>query len=204
MLIIGVTGGLGTGKSTVAAEFRKKGCITVDADLLAKKARKKDTVTYRKIIKEFGAEILRSDKNIDKKKLAQKAFDNKNRIGKLCKIIHPYVCSEIRERIKKLNKRNFRKPVVIDAPLLIEAGLKKEVDVLIVVRSTINNQIARSVKRLGITDNQARRRIKAQMPLSKKEKMADFIINNNQTKAQLRSQVNKLWKKLKEKTGGRW
>ena len=203
MLIIGITGGLGTGKSTVAAELRKKGCVIIDADSLAKKARKKGTTTYEKILREFGPDVLRPDKSIDRKKLAQKAFSSKSRIGKLCSIIHPYVCFEIRRKIKKLKMKNFKKPVVIDAPLLIEAGLEKDLDILVVVRSSISSQVARSAKRLGITRDRARRRIKAQMPLSKKEKKADFIINNNKTKAQLRSQVKKLWNKLKEETGGK-
>jgi dephospho-CoA kinase len=197
VLIIGITGGLGTGKTTVAGELKKKGCAVLEADLLAKEARKKGTTTYERIVKEFGVEILGPGKNIDRKKLADKAFRNRAGINKLCGIIHPYVCYRIRKTIKDLKKRNFKKPVIIDAPLLIEAGLEKEIDVLIVVRSYVKNQIARSTKGLGITAEHARRRIKAQMPLSKKGKMADFIIDNNGTKAQLNKKVDRLWKELR-------
>ncbi len=202
MLIIGITGGLGTGKSTVAALLRKKGCAVIDADSLAKEAAKRRTDTYKKIIKEFGRDILKPNNQIDRKKLAEAVFGSRKRLKKLCSIIHPFVLSRIRLQIRKLKQRGFNKAVIIDAPLLIEAGLRKDVDLLLVVSSKMENQVARSIGRLKINRTQAVKRIKAQMPLSKKESMADFIIDNNGTKAQVKVKVQKIWNTIKSEVKG--
>jgi len=193
--IIGITGTIGSGKSTIAKMFRAKGAALLDADVLAHGCLKKTTQTYRKIKKAFGVAALNADKTINKKKLAEIVFDNKKSLRKLCGIIHPAVIKSIKEKIEKLPK----KVVVIDAPLLIEAGMVKDVDVLVVVTASPEVCVKRAVKKLKISQREARERMKAQMPIKEKVKYADCVINNDGDLNIAKKKVEKIWKDL---TGG--
>ena len=193
MITIGVTGSLGTGKSFVASVFRSLGAKVLDADSMAHESLKKGTPTYRKIVKTFGRAILKSSGDIDRKRLAERVFVNRSALVKLNSIIHP----DVIRRIKYITgKAPIDKAVVIDAPLLVEAGLAGMVDILIVVKASRKNQYCRSQKKLGIGKEECERRLKNQMALSKKVKMADFVIRNDGTKGQTRKQVRQIWGKL--------
>jgi dephospho-CoA kinase len=193
MIVIGVTGNIGTGKSFVASVFRSLGAKVLDADAMAHECLKKGTVTYKRIVKTFGADILDGKGNIVRKSLAGKVFGNKKEVKELNGIIHPDVIRRIRHNIKKARKDEA---VVIDAPLLIEAHLTGLVDKLIVVKASRKNQYCRCARSLGIGKGECERRLKNQMPMSRKLKMADFVIRNNGPKSLTREQVNRIWGKL--------
>jgi dephospho-CoA kinase len=193
MIVIGVTGGMGTGKSFVASELGSLGARVIDADKLAHECLKKSAFTYKKIIREFGKGILDSRGNIDRKKLAAVVFEDKEELEKLNSMIHPEVIRRIKGIISSTRRH---KAVVIDAPLLVEARLSGLVDKLIVVTASRKNQYCRSARRLGIGKEECERRLRNQMPLSRKMKIADFVIRNNGTREMARKQLRRVWAKL--------
>jgi dephospho-CoA kinase len=197
-MIIGVTGGLGTGKSTFARGLAHylKGHL-IDADELAHLALSARRPCYSKIISFFGKDILNDKGLIDRAKLGKKAFSNMLYLRKLNKIIHPYVIKNIRDRIKVIYNKNKSAFIIIDAPLLIETGLHKECGLVIVVISSLSLQVERSsiYKKIRLED--ALSRIRMQMPLSKKARFADYVINNNGSLQELRKGCKDLAEKIK-------
>lgn len=182
-VIIGVTGSFGTGKTTVSKIFVKQGAELIDADKLCHDFLNRG-ILKNKILKIFGT--------TNRKKIAQLVFGNHSLLKKLENILHPCVIKKIKETAKKSKK----KIIIIDAPLLIESGLNKFVNKIIVVRINRDNQIKRIQKKLNLTKNQIIKRIKVQMPLSEKIKLADYVINNNGPISNTKKQVQKIFKKI--------
>jgi dephospho-CoA kinase len=191
-MVIGVTGSLGSGKTTVARMFALLGARVIDADRIAHRLLRPGSGVYRSIIKNFGPGILAEDKTIERRRLARLVFDNPRLLRKLNRIVHPAVTVSIRKKIAGSKKTIF----VLDAPLLIEAGLKKEVDVLIVVKSARKKQIERLLKKRICNKAQILKRIRSQMALSKKMRLADFIIDNDGSKTKTRMQVKRIYRAL--------
>ncbi|OGX19728.1 MAG: dephospho-CoA kinase, partial [Omnitrophica WOR_2 bacterium RBG_13_44_8b] len=169
-LILGITGSFGSGKTEVAGIFQSFGAKALDADKLAHGCLIPGTRTYKRIVSIFGKGILKRNKTIDRKKLAALVFDDKNLLVKLNSIIHPEVIRVIKQRIRN-SKSGL---IVLDAPLLIESGLDKIVDRLIVVRITKPKQIQRIKQRDSLSLRAILKRIGYQMPLREKAKLADF------------------------------
>ena len=192
MFVIGLTGSLATGKSTVAAFFKKNGAKIISADRIAHQLIAPNGECFDPIIKHFGRGILRQGK-IDRRRLGKAVFNDRRRLKKLEAIIHPAVRKRIRQELDGYQRTN--KKIVLDVPLLFEAGWQRLVDVTVVVAATKETQLKR-VSRSGMSTAEAALRIKAQMPLRKKIRMADFIIDNNGTKKQTEKQVNALCQKL--------
>ncbi|MBN1621674.1 MAG: dephospho-CoA kinase [Endomicrobiales bacterium] len=192
--LIGLTGGLSSGKTTVAKEFRKLGAKIIDADKIAHSILKPNTATWKKIVKNFGKDILLSNKTINRSKLAAIIFKNKEKRVKLERITHGVIVKEINKRIVSLSKSYNKKVVIVDAPLLYEAGLTKFMFKNIVVWVPKNIQIKRFKKRNKIfTKSEIISRINAQIPLSKKKKLADFTINNSYHLARVRKRIKNIW-----------
>lgn len=196
MLIIGVTGGFGTGKTTVAKIFKELGAIVLDADIIAHKLIEPKKTAWRKIKGYFGSEILNKDETINRKALAEAVFSDKKRLKKLCNIIHPLVYKEIERTLNKIRRTKPDCVVVLDIPLLLETGAKSKVDKLVVVKANRDAQIKRASKNLGLTRKQILQRIEAQMPLREKIKAADFVIDNSGTLNSTRRQAIGIWKNL--------
>jgi len=191
-IVIGVTGSFGSGKSTVSAILRSYGAYLIDADKIARDVTKQGAGVYKKIVKAFGREILKENKAIDRRKLAGIVFDNNALLEKLNSLLHP----EAIRRIKKEIKSARNKIVVLDAPLLVEAGLKKLVNKLIVVRIAKNIQIKRIQKKTSLNKEEILKIIKAQISLSDKVRLADFIIDNNGTIKNTKEQVGQIRRRL--------
>lgn len=193
-IILGLTGSFGSGKTIVAKIFSSSGAQVIDADAIAHRAISPGTKIYQRIIKAFGEDILKRNRTIDRIKLADKVFNNKNLLHKLNKIVHPQVIRLIKNRIKSLSG----KIIVLDAPLLIEAGLQRMVDKLIVVKISRKVQIRRIKDKFGLERLEILKRIKAQIPLSDKVRIADFVIDNTGTLRETKRQVGQirrlLWK----------
>jgi dephospho-CoA kinase len=188
-IILGVTGSLGSGKSTVARMFEACGGEVIDADKIGHSYLDPGTGIYRKIIKVFGNSILNPDRSIDRHKLSGLAFRDRKNLNKLNRILHPRIIREIKSRIK-YSKSSV---LILDAPLLIEFGLQALVDKLIVVKINRVNQLKRlSERKVPLSNKQALRRIKFQMPLKDKIRLADFVIDNNGTLSQTRKQVGQI------------
>jgi len=191
-MIIGVTGSFGSGKSTVARMFKSLGTKVIDADRIARGLIKPKTKIYKKIIDSFGRDILKDDNVIDRHKLADIVFNNKERLNRLNGIIHPEVIRVIKNQIKT----GARRMIVLDAPLLIEAGLAGLVDKIIVVKLDRKEQIRRLLNNSSLSKPEILRRINAQMSLRHKIRLADFVIDNGGTVKETKKQVIKIWDKL--------
>jgi dephospho-CoA kinase len=185
--IIGILGGIGSGKSIVAAEFAKLGCKVIDADKIAHKLLDEQTVK-EKIIASFGRAILDSDDKIDREKLAEVVFANTDRLLSLNEIIHPLVLQRAEELIEQYNSQNQVKAIVLDMPLLVEVGWDKRCDKLIFIDCEQKLRLDRA-KKMGFDKNQVKIRENFQISLDNKANLADNTINNNSDFSALARQV---------------
>jgi len=192
--LIGITGGFGSGKTTVSGFFRGRGTKLIDADLIVYRLLEPGTEVYRKLISVFGSKIVSPDRKIDRKALARIVFAKPPMLNRLNRIIHPQVI----RIIKKEAGGSGAKKIVVDAPLLFEAGLERMMDKVIVVYADTKNQVRRLRRHSSLSVQEIQARIRAQMPLKKKLRMADFVIDNNGTPGQTRKQAaiirRLLWK----------
>ena len=195
-MIIGITGSIGTGKSTVSNYLISKGYSVVDADKISKGAYNIGSNGYKAILEVFGEEILNSNGEVDRKKIKKIVFDNSNMLQRLNMAIHPIIINEIEKEIEiLLESQNL---VFLDAPLLIETELHKKVDKIIVVGCDKNEQINRIIKRDKITADMAISIINSQMSIDEKLKFADYIVYNNSTIENLYSQVDEIILEIKK------
>jgi len=198
MITIGLTGGLGTGKSTVATMFARCGACIIDADKLVHKSLEPGGSCYTKVIRAFGDGILKGGA-VSRQKLAAIVFRSPLKLKKLTSIIHPMIEKEVRTKIHEL-KRNQKIPmVVIDAPLLIEAGWHQWVDYLIVVKASQAQAIRRVQAQRQLSRAEILRRIKAQMPITQKIRMADIVIDNRKNLNATQHNVEKIVQVLKNR-----
>ena len=198
LIIIGITGSIGSGKTTVAKFFAKRTTRVIDADRIAHQLLSPKTTVGKKLIRYFGSGILNRYGSISRQKLSQIAFANNKNWQHLCRLTHP----EVIRRIKKQTRRAYKaklEAVIIDAALLIESGADRLVNYLIVVRASLKKQLIRTRARSGISTQDFRRRVRFQLPLKDKIKKADFIINNNRTPEFTERQVDQIWKKIMER-----
>lgn len=193
MMVIGITGNFGTGKTFVASIFASLGAKVLDADRIAHDAIRIGRPAYRRVVSIFGRTILDKEGNIERERLADIVFSNKEDLEKLNRIVHPEVIKVIKKEVAKAGKAGV---IVIDAPLLIEANLTGLVDKLIVVKSSKGAQIERCIKKFCIKKEDVLKRIGHQIPIGKKIKMADFVIDNNGTRSETKANVRKVWRRM--------
>ena len=195
MRIVGLTGGFGSGKSFVASLFKKLGAKVVDADKLGHKAIKKSSAAYRRIVAAFGKKILNPDLSINRKALAGIVFADRKNLAKLNKIVHPGI---IRDIVKRIHRAAKSEVLIVDAPLICETNITGLMNALIIVKASKKNQIERCFKKFGMEEKDICKRIAMQMPLNKKVRMADYTVDNNNTKEDTKKQVRKIWQELKK------
>jgi dephospho-CoA kinase len=177
MILVGLTGGVATGKSTVAKMFKQCGAIVIDADELAHEVVKPSKPAWREIAKTFGKTVLNADSTLNRRELGAVVFRNRTKRRRLEHIIHPRVAREQTRLTKQAARKDPHAVVIYDVPLLFEAGIDRRVDTTIVVTADRKTQIARLKKRNGLSRTEAIRRIRSQMPLSKKIHLADIVID---------------------------
>ena len=196
MIIAGVTGSIGTGKTTVANMFRRMGAVVLDADEISHQLIYPGRPAWKKIVSVFGKAVLRRDHFIDRKALARKVFSDRRQLKRLSGIIHPLVYKFMRGKIAAIKRSDPSAIVVLDVPLLLESGGQKHIDKLIVVSSPRAVQIRRACGKFGIKKSDVLRRIRAQMPLKEKIKAADFVVDNGGNLVSTEKQARAIWKKL--------
>lgn len=194
--MIGVTGGVGTGKSTVAGMFRQLGATVLDADVIAHQVMEPNRLPWRQIIKTFGDEVLNEDRTINRRRLAAVVFTDAERRAKLEAIIHPRVLREIKAKLHRLRRSRRIPAAVVDVPLLVEANASGLVDALVVVTAPPDVQRARLRTMHGWTEEDTEARIGAQLALSAKVALADHVIDNGDGVDKTRTQVRRLWNQL--------
>jgi dephospho-CoA kinase len=199
MIIIGLTGGMASGKNLVASFFAESGAHLIDADTIAHKVVMPDTPGWEEVIQVFGIEILDKNRIIDRSKLAEIAFHNPQKLEQLCDIIHPKVLSEITEQVQNIKTTDKNALVVVNVPLLIEVGWYEWVDIVVLVTLPFNLQIERLMKRNTLSYEEAEERISTQMSLEEKEEYADYIIDNSATRENTRQQTLNILADIKKK-----
>jgi len=197
MLIVGLTGGVASGKSTVSKVLREEGAYIIDADQIARELVQPHTPSWQELIKIFGDEILQKEGFIDRKKLAALVFVNSEKRVLLNQLLHPKIKEETERRAKEIGQRDPEAVVVIDAALLVETGYYQDMDQLILVHSTEAQQIERLEKRDGIGEEEARRIVSAQMPLEEKLKVADGVIRNEGSIEETRRKAKEVFQELR-------
>ena len=195
--VIGLTGGIASGKSTVAAILRELGAPIVDADVLARQVVEPGQPAYQDLVREFGTGILAADGTLDRKKLGERVFADPTARGRLNAITHPRIGAAGQEAIARHVAAGA--PVVIyEAALIVENGMHRLLDGLIVVSASPEAQLLRTVTRDGLDQAAARARLAAQLPLADKLAAATHVIDNSGSLAETRAQVASLWRELTE------
>ena len=196
MLKVGLTGGIGSGKSEVSKFFHKWGAFILDADKEAKKIIDKNEKAQQEIIKEFGSDVINIDNKIDKQKLARVAFQDEFHQLNLNSIIHPYVFKKIDETFDKIKLDNKHKIFVVDAALIYESGADTHMDYVIVVISLLRYKTERVMSRQNITRDDFMKRVALQWSDEDKEHLADFIIQNNSDLKNLEKESKNIFESL--------
>ena len=199
-MIIGLTGGIGTGKSTVSRKLRERGYPVIDLDVISR-----EVIEYPEVIDElvrnFGIEILESQNNISGKKsisrnkLRQTVFKEEKKVSVLNSIMHPPIIEEMRRQVENL-KKNY-KTVFVEVQLLFEAKLEKEFDLTVLVYADKKTQLERVLKRDGRKEEEVQQIINAQMDMTEKRRLSNYIIENNGDSEMLDLEIEKFIKKLK-------
>lgn len=200
MKIIGVTGGIGAGKSTVSAMLKEMGAEIIDADYLSRKATQPGEPAWKEIIDHFGQEILLPDKTLDRKKLAGIVFNSEEKRRKLERIIHTRVIHEMKERIKELKEEGYDGIVVLDVPIPVREGFLDIVDAVWVVVCPDEERIRRVMVRSKVDREDAVNRIRSQLSQEDYIKLADVVIENDGDLVTLQKKVSGLLQDLKPGT----
>jgi dephospho-CoA kinase len=190
-MILGLTGGIATGKSTVSAMLRERGIPVIDADLIAREVVEPGKPAYEAIVAHFGKGILLPDGQLNRKKLGEIVFSDETERQKLNAIVHPEVRRVMREQAEQA-ERDGAKIVFLDIPLLFESKLQHMVDKIVVVYAPASMQLSRMMERDELDEEQARKRLRAQMPIEQKKRLADFLIDNTGTREETERQVEQL------------
>ena len=192
--ILGLTGGIARGKSTVSAYLAQNGALIIDADLIARQVVAKKSSGLKQIVAKFGGEILTASGELDRKKLGKLVFSNKDLLKALTDITGPLIRTEILREIEAAKKAQV-KLVVLDIPLLFETGYQTLCDKVMVVTIPSKLQLERVMKRDNLSAAEARKRIANQLPASKRKEVADVLIDNSKSVAETYQQVLK-WLKI--------
>lgn len=194
-MIIGLTGGIASGKTTVSNILKELGAVIIDADEIAHRVLRKEEPGWEEVVNHFGRGVLTGEGEIDRSQLARIVFNNPAERKKLEEITHPWIIAEIREKIERLKERE--EIIVLDAPLLFETGLDRLVDQVWVVYTDRAIQLKRLQERDRLTEEEAISRIESQMPLEKKRDLANVVIDNTGNRKKLKETILQLWEGLK-------
>lgn len=196
-MIIGLTGGIATGKSTVSSMLVGKGALLVDADVIAREVMLPGHPVLAVVTAYFGDHILLADGSLDRKKLGEIIFHHPNQRNALNDITHPAIRQEIRKRVQTYEVKHPGRPVVVDIPLLLESREEYPyLTTIAVVYVPRELQLQRLMERDGISKEQAEARLNSQMDIEQKRQMADIVIDNSGTLAETQLQVDKLWVRM--------
>lgn len=195
MLLVGLTGNIASGKSTVARLLSERGATIIDADVLARRAVEMGTPAYAQIVKRWGTEVLSPDGVLDRAALRRRVFKDQEQLEALNGIIHPEV-ARLRERLVAEARRRGDRVVVCDIPLLFEKRMAEEFDRIVLVDAPRPLRLERLVRDRGLRETEAMDMIAAQMPAELKRARADFVVDNVETLGALERRVDEVWRSL--------
>jgi len=195
MKVIGLTGGIGSGKSTVSRFLKELGAVIIDADKVGHEAFKPDTEAWREVVAAFGRQILTPSGEIDRNKLGEIVFANPEALARLNEIMHPRIYAWVKALIEGYRQMGVE-VVVLEAPLLREAGWTSSVDEVWVTVAPESTVLRRLKKKLGLSESESLARIRSQLPSKERIKQADVVIDTDCSLDELKAKVEELWYKL--------
>lgn len=198
MLVVGLTGGMCVGKSTVASMFAELGCLIIDADEVARSLVQPDAPAWKRIVKVFGKGVLNKDKTLDRKQLAGIIYADASKRKLLNSILHPLIFKEEERLIKEATSKGEYKIAIVSAALMIEAGTYKRFQKIIVVWCKKEIQIQRIMKREKVSRKEALQRWSAQLSSQEKKRYAQYVINTSGPFTETRKQVVQVYEKLRK------
>ena len=196
MLKVGLTGGIGSGKSTASKFFEKLGAFILDADKEAKNLLEKNEIVQHEVISEFGTDIINTTGKVDKNKLARVAFQDVDHQRRLNSVVHPYIYDLIDKTFDKVLNDGKYAVFIIDAAMIYESGYDIHLDYIIVITAQLKNRMERALARKTLTREEILKRIEFQWPEEEKVGMADFVIHNDGSEKELNDNIKSLIKKL--------
>ena len=196
MILVGLTGGLASGKTTVAGLFQECGAFVIQADQLARTVVAPGKTAWKEIVKNFGARVLQADRTLNRIALANLVFHHPRKLSVLNRIVHPRVAREQVRQTNTIARQHPNAVIIYDAALLIEAQAHERMDRIIVVTANQPTQLQRARQRDGLTKREALARIRAQLPLRIKRRFADYVLNGTLPIARLRPQVRQLYREF--------
>jgi dephospho-CoA kinase len=200
-MVLGLTGGIATGKSTVSALFQQRGAVVIDADQVARQVVEPGEEGLARIVRQFGTQVMQPDRRLDRAALGRIIFNDAAARQKLNQLLHPLIRQAMQQQTRFVLEKNAQTIVLWDTPLLIEGNLLPFVEKVIVVYVPASMQLARLIKRDAFSVAEAQNRISAQLPIEEKKRVADWVIDNSGTLAQTERQVDQLWNYLTLKNG---
>lgn len=205
MLIIGITGGIGSGKGIATEFFRSRGALILDADEIARELSVPGSPLLSQIAEAFGASFLRDDGSLDRRKLADWAFSDPQRVARLNALTHPPILAEVQRRLERLRAGDGEESpptvVCVVAPLLLEAGWRGLVDRVLVITAAAEERIRRVMERDGVTEESVRRRMAAQMPPEQQTAQADWVVDTTEGKEAALRQLEEVWEEIGAEAG---
>jgi len=195
MKVIGLTGGIGSGKSTVSGFLAELGAVIIDADKVGHEALKPDTEVWREVVAAFGRQILTPDGDINREKLGEIVFRNSKSLSRLNQIMHPRMCDMVKAQLDGYRKQGVG-VVVLEAPLLIEANWTSLVDEVWVTVASESTVLRRLKEKFGLTEPESLARIGSQLPSEERTTHADVIIDTDCALGELKAKVKELWQGL--------
>jgi phosphopantetheine adenylyltransferase/dephospho-CoA kinase len=199
MTTIGLTGGIASGKSTVARQLESLGAHIIDADRLGHRVYEPGTIGFEKLVNEFGHDVVTSEGEINRQILGGKVFGDPEQMKRLTDIVWPGIRTLAAEEIAEIKQQSPETVVVLEAAVLLEAGWQDLVEEVWVVKTTVKNVVARLKSRNGLNEAQAMSRLESQMTNKERDEYADVKIDNSGTAAQLAKRVETQWKKLRKR-----
>jgi len=195
MKVIGLTGGIGSGKSTVSQFLAELGAVIIDADKVGHEAYKPDTEVWREVVAAFGRQVLTPNGDIDRKKLGEMVFGNAEALSRLNQIMHPRMYDMVKAKIEEYRRQGVD-VVVLEAPLLIEAGWASSVDEVWVTVAPESTVLRRLEECSGLSKQQSLARIRSQLSSEERVKHANVVINTDCSLAEVKTKVKELWQRL--------
>ena len=196
MLKVGLTGGIGSGKSTASKFFEKLGAFILDADKEAKNLLEKNEIVQHEVISEFGTDIINTTGKVDKNKLARVAFQDVDHQRRLNSVVHPYIYDLIDKTFDKVLNDGKYAVFIIDAAMIYESDYDIHLDYIIVITAQLKNRMERALARKTLTREEILKRIEFQWPEEEKVEMADFVIHNDGSEKELNDNIKSIIKKL--------
>lgn len=196
MLVVGITGGIGSGKGLAAEFFRSRGAVVIDADAIAREVMQPGSPVLDEVASAFGQEILCADGGLDRRRLSRAVFGRPGAVERLNSLTHPPIMARIERRLDDLRREGKATVVCVVAPLLLEAGGRDAVDRLLVIAADEEERVRRVMARDGLSQEEVRQRMAAQMLPEQQRREADWVVDTTPGRSAARRQLEAIWREL--------